>query len=112
MALEVGIVGLPNAGKSTLFHALTRAGRDLGGQASSTKPNVGMAPIADERLERVAAVVSARKVTPAAVRVVDVPRLDAARLDYKPAEDSTTHPVPDWSAPADRLRRARTSADA
>ena len=74
MALEVGIVGLPNAGKTTLFNALTRAGAEITAYASMTeKPNVGMAAIADERLERVARLVGARKVTPAAIRVVDVP---------------------------------------
>jgi ribosome-binding ATPase YchF (GTP1/OBG family) len=74
MALEVGIVGLPNAGKTTLFNALTRAGAEITAYASVTdKPNVGMAAIADERLERIAELVGARKVTPAAIRVVDVP---------------------------------------
>lgn len=81
MALEVGIVGLPNAGKTTLFNALTRAGAEITAYASvSAKTNVGMAPIADDRLDRVAAVVEARKVTPAAVRVVDVPGAGAALL--------------------------------
>jgi ribosome-binding ATPase len=74
MALEVGIVGLPNSGKTTLFNALTRAGAEITAYASVTeKPNVGMATIADERLGRLAALVSAKKVTPAAIRVVDVP---------------------------------------
>ncbi|HEU4451155.1 MAG TPA: DUF933 domain-containing protein [Gaiellaceae bacterium] len=74
MALEVGIVGPPNAGKTTLFNALTRAGAEITAYASvAEKPNVGMAPIADDRLAPVAAVVGARKVTPAAIRVVDVP---------------------------------------
>jgi ribosome-binding ATPase len=63
MALEVGIVGLPSSGKSMLFHALT------GTRATG---DVGMAAIADERLPQVAAVVKARKVTPAAIRVVEV----------------------------------------
>ena len=67
--LEAGIVGLPAAGKTTLFNVLTRAGvgPDFG------KEHVGMAPIADERLGQLAAVVSAAKVTPAAARITDVP---------------------------------------
>ena len=74
MALEVGIVGLPNSGKTTLFNALTAAGAEITAYASvSDKPNVGMAAIADERLGRLAALVDARKVPPAAIRVVDVP---------------------------------------
>ncbi len=74
MALRVGIVGLPNAGKTTLFNALTRAGAQVTAYSEVTqKPNVGMAVIADDRLERLAGVVGSRKVTPAAIRVVDVP---------------------------------------
>ena len=66
MALEVGIVGLPNSGKTTLFNALTRAGAEITAYASVTdKPNVGMAAIADERLDRLAELVHAKKVTPA-----------------------------------------------
>jgi ribosome-binding ATPase YchF (GTP1/OBG family) len=74
MSLEVGIVGLPNAGKTTLFNALTRAGAEITAYASVTeKPNLGMAAIPDERLEQVARLVGSRKLTPAAIRVVDVP---------------------------------------
>jgi len=69
MALEVGIVGLPGAGATQLFNALTRAGA----QAHDLKEHVGMAPIADRRLAPVAAVENARKVTRAAIRVLDVP---------------------------------------
>ena len=68
MALEIGIVGLPSSGKTTLFRALTRAEA-----TGSGKEHVGMAQIADERLDLLAKKVGARKVTPAAVRVVDVP---------------------------------------
>jgi ribosome-binding ATPase len=68
VALEVGIVGLPSSGKTTLFRALTRAETH-----GSGKEHVGMAQIPDVRLERLAETVGARKVTPAAVRVVDVP---------------------------------------
>ena len=63
MALEVGIVGLPSSGKSTLFQALTgvRAAGD-----------VGMAAIPDVRLTRIAEVIHPRRVTPAAIRLVEV----------------------------------------
>jgi ribosome-binding ATPase YchF (GTP1/OBG family) len=72
--LRVGIVGLPNSGKTTLFNALTHAGAQVSAYTDITqKPNVGMAVIADERLDRLAEVVGSRKVTPAAIRVVDVP---------------------------------------
>ncbi len=75
MALEVGIVGLPGSGKTTLFTALTRTGG-----AGFGKENVGMASIADDRLERLAALVGARKITPATIRVVDVPGTGPALL--------------------------------
>jgi len=75
MALEVGIVGLPGAGKTTLFTALTRTGG-----AGFGKENVGMATIADERLGKLAALVGARKITPATIRVVDVPGTGPALL--------------------------------
>ncbi len=72
--LEISIVGPPGAGKTTLFKALTRAEGGVG------QENVGMAPVADERLDKVALVENARKVTPAAIRVVDVRGTGAALL--------------------------------
>jgi ribosome-binding ATPase YchF (GTP1/OBG family) len=63
LALEVGIVGLPSSGKSTLFHALT------GARATG---DVGMASIPDPRLTAIAGVIEPRRVTPAAIRVVEV----------------------------------------
>jgi ribosome-binding ATPase YchF (GTP1/OBG family) len=63
MALEVGIVGLPSSGKSMLFEALT---------GTKARDDVGMAAIPDPRLQQLADVVQARKVTPAAIRVSEV----------------------------------------
>jgi ribosome-binding ATPase len=74
MPLRVGIVGLPNSGKTTLFNALTRAGAQVTAYADvAQKPNLGMAVIVDERLDRLAEVIGSKKVTPAAIRIVDVP---------------------------------------
>jgi ribosome-binding ATPase len=75
MALQVGIVGLPNSGKTTLFTALTGTGTHTTG-----KENVGMAAVPDGRLTQVAEVVRAKKVTPASIRVVDVPGTGAQLL--------------------------------
>jgi ribosome-binding ATPase len=78
MPLQVGIVGLPNAGKTTLFNALTHAGAEVTAYASVVeKANVGMAVIPDERLPQLAALAGSRKTTPAAIRVVDVPATSA-----------------------------------
>ena len=75
LSLEVGIVGLPGAGKTTLFTALTKAG---GGEYGKT--NVAMAQIVDQRLGALAEVVHAKKITPAAIRVQDVPGTGPALL--------------------------------
>ena len=73
MALRVGIVGLPNSGKTTLFNALTHAGAQVSAYADvAGKPNLGMAVIADDRLDRLAEVIGSKKTTPAAIRIVDV----------------------------------------
>jgi ribosome-binding ATPase YchF (GTP1/OBG family) len=74
LPLQVGIVGLPNSGKTTLFNALTHAGAQVTAYADVTaKANVGMAVIPDDRLDQLAERLGSKKVTPAAIRVVDVP---------------------------------------
>jgi GTP-binding protein YchF len=61
--MKVGIVGLPNAGKSSLFNALTRAGAEAANYAFTTiEPNVAIVPVRDPRLERVAALLAASEV--------------------------------------------------
>ena len=95
--LEAGIVGLPAAGKTTLFNVLTRAevGPDFG------KEHVGMAAIADERLGKLADVVSAAKITPAAARVVDVPGTGPQLLGNLRRVDALVAVVDGYSAGAD-----------
>jgi ribosome-binding ATPase len=92
MPVEVGIVGLQNAGKTSLFNALTRAGAGVSG-----KEHVGMALIADERLDELADVVKAKKATPAAIRVVDVPGTGAQLLGNLRQVDALLAVLDDWS---------------
>ena len=73
MALTIGIVGLPNVGKSTLFNALTRATALAANYPFATiEPNVGVVPLPDPRLDRLAEMFSSRRVVPATVSFVDI----------------------------------------
>src|ERR1700712_521548 len=73
MALEVGIVGLPNVGKSTIFNALTAAGALAANYPFATiEPNVGVVAVPDERLRVINSFMKTEKIIPAAVRVVDI----------------------------------------
>jgi ribosome-binding ATPase len=104
VALEIGIVGLPGSGKTTVFNALTRAGAE----GAFGKENVGMATIADARLAQVAAVVSSRKVTPATVRVVDVPGTGAAMLGNVRRVDAVLAVLNGWADGADPAAELET----
>ncbi|MFZ2187090.1 MAG: redox-regulated ATPase YchF [Candidatus Moraniibacteriota bacterium] len=73
MALKVGIVGLPNVGKSTLFKALTRKAVDINNYPFCTiEPNVGIVEVPDERLAKLAILSGTKKIIPAVIEFVDI----------------------------------------
>lgn len=78
MKLKIGIVGLPNVGKSTLFNALTNAGALAANYPFATiEPNVGIVPVPDDRLDVLAKMYDTEKVVPATVEFVDIAGLVA-----------------------------------
>ncbi|GCE04946.1 redox-regulated ATPase YchF [Dictyobacter aurantiacus] len=73
MALTIGIIGLPQSGKTSLFNALTQAGAPISGYATSTvQANVGVVQVPDARLQPLAEIFQPKKVTPTTVEFVDV----------------------------------------
>ena len=71
--MKLGIVGLPNVGKSTLFNAITNNGAEAANYPFCTiDPNVGIVPVPDSRLDRLAEMYHPKKTTPAVIEFVDI----------------------------------------
>ena len=71
--MKLGVVGLPNVGKSTLFNAITKAGAAAANYAFCTiEPNVGVVAVPDERVDKLAALYDSKKITPTTLEFVDI----------------------------------------
>ncbi len=70
--MKLGLIGLNNTGKTTLFNALTRGSAAVGNYFSSSKPNIGKVPIPDKRLDELSAIFNPKKTTPAFIEFVDI----------------------------------------
>ncbi len=71
--MKLGVVGLPNVGKSTLFNAITHAGAECANYPFCTiEPNVGVVAVPDERLDKLSALYNSKKITPAVIEFVDI----------------------------------------
>ena len=87
---ELGIVGLPNVGKSTLFNSLTKAGAESANYPFCTiDPNVGVVTVPDHRLDVLGEMYNTKKITPAAIEFVDIAGLVKGHQKERDLETSS-----------------------
>ncbi len=76
--MKIGVVGLPNVGKSSLFNAITEAGAESANYPFCTiEPNIGIVDVPDERLQVLGKLYNTQKITPASIEFVDIAGLVA-----------------------------------
>ena len=102
MGFKMGIVGLPNVGKSTLFNALTRtaAAQAANFPFCTIEPNVGEVAVPDARLDKLAAIAGSKQIIPTRMTFVDIAGTGARRLEGRGAGQSVSGQYP-------RMRRYR-----
>lgn len=83
--MDIAIVGLPGSGKTSLFNALTRGEAKVGAYSARSEPNLGVAFVPDERLDRLAARNRSKRVTRVELRLADYPAaaFDASGIERK-----------------------------
>ena len=85
--MKLGIVGLPNVGKSTLFNSITKAGAECANYPFCTiEPNVGVVPVPDERLDKLTEMYNPQKTTHAVIEFVDIAGLVKGQAKVKVLE--------------------------
>ncbi|MBI5014082.1 MAG: redox-regulated ATPase YchF [Deltaproteobacteria bacterium] len=89
--MEIGIVGLPLSGKTTLFNLLTHAGAETGFGAGKKKANLGVSRVPDPRLDRLSEMWSPKKTTPATIRYVDVAGVERSAGKEGLSAETLTH---------------------
>ena len=103
--MKLGIVGLPNVGKSTLFNSLTKAGAESANYPFCTiDPNVGIVPVPDDRLKLLGDFYQSKKVTPAVIEFVDIAGLVKGASKGRRARQPVPRQYP--GSRCDRSRRA------
>ena len=103
--MKLGVVGLPNVGKSTLFNAITKAGAEAANYPFCTiEPNTGVVAVPDERLDELSAMYHPKKTTPAVIEFVDIAGSGQGREPRRGLGQQV--PLPHPRVRGDRARRS------